>query len=113
MGDRAMANIKTSHGSIYVYTHWRGSELPQIAKSAILAAKPRWGDESYATHIIIDQLTKDSRDSETGVGIMLVPDHEDAYNHDQPSVIVDLPLRTLIVQGHEHEDTQVSFSEIE
>lgn len=111
MGDRAMAEIKTQDGSIYVYTHWGGSDLPDTAKYAVSKAKPRWDDESYATHIIIDQLTREGRDSETGFGIMLKPDSEDSYNDDEPSVIIDLPNRTITVM-REGKTEVTKFSDI-
>ena len=90
MGDRAMVEIKTEGGSLYVYTHWGGTHLPQEAKDAIVRAEPRWDDYPYATRIIVDQLIKDGRDEETGFGLMLTLDAEDSYNRDCPSVIVDL-----------------------
>ena len=98
MGDRAMAEIKTEGGSLYVYTHWGGSDLVHDAQKAIMAAKERWGDLSYATHIIVDQLTKHGRDQETGYGIMLKPNAEDEYNHNEPSVVIDLVNRNLEVK---------------
>ena len=97
MGDRAMAEIKTTDGSLYVYTHWGGCCLPDMARVAIHRAKPRWGDESYATRIIVDELIKESRDQETGSGLMLKPSAEDEYNHDHPSVIIDLVHKVLVV----------------
>lgn len=92
MGDRAMAEIKTQDGSLYFYTHWSGRELPADALKALEAAKPRLGDDSYATKIVVDSLIKasGSRDKETGAGLMLKPNAEDEYNNDQPSVIIDL-----------------------
>jgi hypothetical protein len=101
MGDRAMCEIKTSDGSLYVYTHWGGCCLPEDAAAAIKAAKPRWNDEGYAVHIIIDQLTKEGRDDETGFGIMLEPNAEDEYNDNNPSVIIDLLTQTLTTIGHD------------
>lgn len=97
MGDRAMAQIVTSEGSLYVYTHWGGNSLPENARDAIKAAKPRWGDEPYAIRIIVDQLTKEGRDQETGFGLMLAPKAEDEYNADNPSVIINLHTRRLEV----------------
>ncbi len=99
MGDRRMAEIKTEDGSLYVYTHWQGYEFADIAKAAIKTAQPRWDDEPYATRIIVDQLTKDGRDTETGFGLMLKPNAEDSYNGDKPSVLIDLPGQTLTVKG--------------
>ena len=95
MGDRAIAEIKTGDGSLYVYTHWGGGNLPNDARNAVLTARPRWGDEPYATRIIVDQLTRGGRDKEIGYGLMLQPCAEDEYNGNNPSVVIDLPNRTL------------------
>jgi hypothetical protein len=105
MGDRRMAEIKTADGSLYVYTHWGGGEMVDVAINAILAAKGRWNDSSYATRIIVDQLTKPSRDSETGHGLMLGPNAEDEYNGGSPSIIIDLVHRVFSVMGKAAEPT--------
>jgi len=89
MGDRRMCEIKTSEGSLYVYTHWCGSELPEMAEAAVKVAAPRLGDEPYWTRIVVGQLTKSSRDQEDGFGLLLKPNAEDEYNRDKPSVIID------------------------
>ena len=92
MGDRAMAEIKTRDGSLFFYTHWSGSDLPELALLALDRARPRIGDDSYALRIVIDSLIKDTdtRDQETGSGIMLKANCEDEYNNDKPSVLIDL-----------------------
>lgn len=92
MGDRAMAKIKTNDGSLYFYTHWTGHNLVAQAEEALAKAKPRIGDDPYATKIVLDSLidTSGARDSETGAGVMLGPNAEDEYNGDSPSVIIDL-----------------------
>ena len=95
MGDKAMAEIKVEGGSFYIYTHWGGASLLKDAIEAILTARPRWNDTPYATRIIVDQLTKDGRDQETGFGLMLKPHAEDEYNNDKPSVIIDLLKQEL------------------
>jgi len=99
MGDRAMAQIKTKGGSLYFYTHWSGSELPEAAREAVNLGRPRMGDDAYALKIVVDSLIKSSgaRDSETGGGIMFGPDAEDEYNGDNPSVIIDLSTMTVEV----------------
>ena len=98
MGDRAMAEIKTKEGSLYVYTHWGGSSLPTRAKEAIKFAQGRLSDTPYAVRILVDQLTKEGRDEQTGYGLMLTPSAEDEYNHDQPSVIIDLTDYSLTIR---------------
>jgi len=88
-----------------------GSVLPDVAKKAIMFAKPRWSDESYAVRIIVDQLTKDSRDELTGAGLMLKPIAEDEYNHGSPSVIIDLVHKVLIVlreDGYEKKFSEIT-----
>lgn len=111
MGDRAMAQIKTEDGSLYVYTHWQGHSLPDNAKKAILSARGRWEDEGYATRIIVDQLTKEGRDSETGFGLMLKPEAEDSYNNNSPSVIIDLVKQMLTIERNGGKTT-LNFAEL-
>lgn len=97
MGDRRMAEIKMTGGSLYVYTHWCGWDFPQMVREAIEKAAPRLGDESYWVRIVVDQLTKSSRDEETGFGLLLTPNAEDSYNHNQPSIIIDALAGTFTV----------------
>ena len=100
MGDRRTAEILTSDGSLYVYTHWHGSVFDDMAKEAIAAAQPRWDDPIYATRIIVDQLTKFARDQETGFGLMPGPIAEDEYGVN-PSIVIDLVNRRLLVTTFE------------
>ena len=99
MGDRRTAEILTSDGSLYVYTHWHGSVFDDMAKEAIAAAQPRWDDHIYATRIIVDQLTKSARDQETGFGLMSGPNAEDEYGVN-PSIVIDLVDRRLLVSTY-------------
>ena len=94
-----MAEIRTRDGSLYVYTHSAGYDLPARAVEAIQRAKPRWNDHSYAMRMIVDQLTKPGRDQEFGYGLMLAPNAEDEYNNDQPSVVIDLVARELTISN--------------
>jgi hypothetical protein len=101
VGDRRIAEIVTSEGSLYVYTHWHGSEFPSMARAAVQVARPRLGDEAYWVRIVVDQLTKPGRDQETGFGLMLKPFAEDEYNDDKPSIIIDARSGTVTVKGEE------------
>lgn len=111
MGDRAMAEIRTDEGSLYVYTHWGGSSLPEDAEEAVRSAKGRWSDTPYAVRIIVDQLTKGGRDEGTGYGLMLSPKAEDEYNSNKPSVIIDLVRQELTVSRNEELET-FTFTEL-
>ena len=99
MGDRAMAQIKVGGKSLYFYTHWAGGTLPEAAQKAVEAAWPRKGDADYALKIVVDTLIKESgsRDSETGAGLMFGPHAEDEYNHNKPSVVIDIQSMTVRV----------------
>ena len=112
MGDRAMCEIRTEDGPLFVYTHWHGNELPEMSKEAIIKAEPRWNDDPYATRIIVDQLTVSGRDDECGWGLMVKPRSEDSYNNNKPSVVIDLANRHLIVVGHGEHNCDVSFEEL-
>jgi len=69
MGDRANVLVKSSDGNVYLYTHWGGSELPQVVRRA-LAKKWRWDDASYLARIIFcEMLGLSNFDKETGFGI--------------------------------------------
>jgi hypothetical protein len=109
MGDRANVAIiqhpylpyaKTTDDTIpraiWVYLHWGGYNLPSTLRDAIEAARPRWDDESYGTHILIDQLTKGERDEETGCGISLtIGDNE----YDVLVVDLDAQVVRVVPQG--------------
>jgi hypothetical protein len=96
-----MAEIKTDEGSLYFYTHWTGHKLPQDAQEALSKARNRLDGDPYGTKIVLDHLinTAGARDNETGAGIMLVPNCEDEYNHDKPSVVIDLVNNEVSVHG--------------
>jgi len=93
MGARTNYTIITTDNpaqNINVYAHWDGEESVSIMQSAISAAMPRikMGDTSYATRIIIDQLTKHGRDSETGYGIYLGDvTHEESYEYKEIDLV--------------------------
>lgn len=93
MGDRANVKITTQTGkpAIWLYVHSHGSELPAMLQDALKTSKPRWGDSAYGCRIILDQLTKDGRDSEYGFGIDIGPG-DNEYN------VLEIDLQTERVQ---------------
>ena len=100
MGARTNYTIITTDNpaqNINVYAHWDGDDSVAIMQNAIKAAMPRiqMGDISYATRILIDQLTKHGRDSETGYGIYICEDilTEEQYERK----VIDLVKQTVRV----------------
>lgn len=71
MGDRG--NIKVyqnsmSDSAVYLYTHWKGSTLPQVVQT-VLQRGQRWDDIPYLTRMLFDALIDDQHGQETGFGI--------------------------------------------
>jgi len=72
MGDRGSVRVREGDGpSVYLYTHWKGSELSEIVRRALAseAGRNRWNDAPYLTRIIFDELTRGEQGGETGYGI--------------------------------------------
>ena len=97
MGARTNYTIITTNNpdqNLNVYAHWDGDESVLILQKAIISAMPRikMGDRSYAVHIIVDQLTKDGRDSETGYGIYICEDilAEEQYEYKEINLLTKL-----------------------
>jgi hypothetical protein len=58
MGDRA--NVYVHDGvepGVYLYTHWHGSDLPEVVKVA-LAKQWRWKDSAYLGRVIFCEMIK-------------------------------------------------------
>lgn len=75
MGDRANIKVYNSlepqSGQVFLYTHWRGSDLPFILQTA-LKKNWRWDDDQYLARIIFDEMTNDCHGQELGFGISSV-----------------------------------------
>lgn len=94
MGARTNYTIITTDNpaqNINVYAHWDGDQSVGILQHAVSKAMPRikMGDMSYATRIIIDNLTADGRDSETGYGIYMGEEitHEEQYETKEVNLV--------------------------
>lgn len=71
MGDRANVKIVSKHtGTVYLYTHWSGSELPQTVQQALRRGAERWDDPAYLARIVFCEMIKgEALDGLTGYGI--------------------------------------------
>lgn len=98
MGDRANIEIKQhGHGgsshSLFLYSHWSGTELPMILQKA-LARKLRWDDEIYLARIIFCEMVKGQESDETGFGLSAyVGDGENRV------LVVDCKMQTVRMVG--------------
>ena len=91
MGARTNYTIITTDNplqNINVYAHWDGEESVANMQQAIRTAMPRINDVSYCTRILVDQLTKHGRDSETGYGLYIGEvDHEEEYDYKEINLV--------------------------
>lgn len=94
MGSRTNWTIITTDypdQNINVYSHWDGENGENLLYHAVKKALPRlkMGDTSYAAKIIVDQLTRDGRDEETGYGINIgkYPLFDEEYQYKEVNLI--------------------------
>jgi hypothetical protein len=68
MGDRGNIIVKDGSSTVYLYTHWTGSDLPETIKGSLARAKDRWNDGPYLARVLFqDMLNGDT--GLTGFGI--------------------------------------------
>lgn len=106
MGDRANVYIhEEDRPGVYLYTHWAGSELPDLVKEALKVPRAlnRSNDGPYLTRILIEEITKSSYGSETGWGVSAeVGDGEDRI----VDVNVTLAGPVVTFKGYEDEEEE-------
>jgi predicted nucleic acid-binding protein len=86
MGDRGNIQVIHPMGSIYLYTHWGGSDVARDLARALDRARDRWDDEMYLTRIIFCEMIRGEEEETTGYGIGLeIADNE----HEIPIVDVE------------------------
>lgn len=115
MGDRGNVVVidggtdLTSKTAVFLYSHWSGSELPEILQSALQsdAGKKRATDAPYLARIIFDAMIGGDQGQETGFGIWTsITDNE------HPLLIVDT-RREIVVEYPESVYDQVGFAQLD
>lgn len=104
MGDRAGVAVKDFGKTVYLYTHWGGSELVGVTRKSLARAQARWTDGAYLARMIFEDMidSQDGRGGETGFGIMPEPSGEE-----DPLVLIDCDNGTVVVQGRGYPRTPV------
>jgi len=99
MGDRANFGFVQSNGNtIVLYGHWAGYQMLGKLADAVIAARPRWNDESYATRIAISHLIGDQWNMETGWGLNV----NSISDNEHKIAIIDFSQQTFSL--HEEDD---------
>ena len=106
MGARVNFVFKTEldKPNIVLYSHWGELSWRSDLALALTKAQSRikMGDAPYATRIIIDQLTKDGRDSETGFGLFIATDEEINEGFFDLPVFIDMTTQMVNDNGNWH-----------
>jgi hypothetical protein len=99
MGDRANFGFVQSNGeTIVLYGHWAGHNMLGKLADAVIKARPRWNDESYATRIAISRLIGDEWNMETGWGLSV----NNIQDNEHKIAVVDFKQQTFSL--HEEDE---------
>ena len=79
--------------SVVLYSHWGQDSWQSDLADAMAHAKPRWGDSSYGTRMMISHLIQHSILDETGFGIYSI--EGDNYDLGEQTVLVDFITKTV------------------
>lgn len=78
---------------VVLYSHWGETEWQRDLAMALQHAKPRLGDSSYGTRMIISYLMQDCILEETGFGIFAIDN--DGLELGDPTVLIDFTTNTV------------------
>jgi len=90
MGSRTVWKFKTGEDTaIHLYSHWGGSDKLRTTAEAIASSEARWGDNTYATRIMISTIIGHDWQHETGFGIWAGSLLEDYFEESYDNVTID------------------------
>ncbi|KKN82303.1 hypothetical protein LCGC14_0311160 [marine sediment metagenome] len=99
MGDRGNIVIlqsgmrgRDSGDRIYLYTHWRGSGLPDILAAALARSGNRWNDAPYLARVIFREMIRGDEEGVAGFGIS-------TYEQDNENAILEVDCDKQEVNG--------------
>jgi hypothetical protein len=78
---------------VVLYSHWGETEWQRDLAMALQHSKPRLGDSSYGTRMIISYLMQDCILEETGFGIFAIAN--DGLDLGDPTVLIDFTTNTV------------------
>ena len=79
--------------SVVLYSHWGQTGWENDIAGALVHAKPRWFDSSYAARMMISYLIKDSVLEETGFGVYAVQGNN--FDLGEQTVVIDFVNKTI------------------
>jgi len=107
MGDRANFGFVQPNGqTIVLYGHWAGHQMLGKLADAVIAARPRWNDSSYATRIAISNIIADQWNMETGWGLYV----NEIGDNEHKIAIIDWDQQTFSL--HDHTDARDPLNKV-
>ena len=96
MGARINYVFKDSESGpmVVLYSHWGQTEWQRDLAMALQHSKPRLGDSSYGTRMIISYLMQDSILEETGFGIYAIS-NDGSLDLGEQTVLIDFTTNTV------------------
>ena len=92
MGNRANYGFRSGDDTLFLYGHWAGEPgMAERLASALDVARPRFGDDGYATRITISHLISEGWANETGWGLYV----NELGDNENPVFIVDWNSQTV------------------
>ena len=92
MGDRANFGFVQPNGeTIVLYGHWAGNQMLGKLADAVINARPRWVDSSYATRIVVSQMVGEGWAMETGWGLAV----NEILDNEHKIAVVDFQQQTF------------------
>lgn len=82
MGDRAVFGFRDradDDATVWLYSHWGGTNQNHTLAEALLHAAPRWSDPSYATRIAISRIVGTDWGQEYNFGLYATAKHGEAH----------------------------------
>lgn len=100
MGERGnICILEEGGGTIFLYTHWNGPSMADIAQAALLHGRTRWHDAQYFTRIAFCRMLKDcgsDLEDTNGFGIST-----ELYDNGYPVVYLDMKNQKVIICSQE------------
>jgi hypothetical protein len=89
MGDRGNIVIERNGTPVlFLYTHWSGSDLPNVVAAALEKGRSRWGDDPYLNRVLFQEmLSGDNGVTGFGIDTRMGDGGTEVYiDHDKQSV---------------------------
>lgn len=83
---------------VVLYSHWGETEWRRDLAIALDHAKPRWGDTSYCTRMVISKLLEGSLLDETGYGIWALD--KNMINQAFLDTPIEIDMVNQTIEGH-------------